>query len=182
MKVSSFLQKTFGEHLPDDLPPLALDQGGRDQGTVASPYARHGAQLTTILSSAGRDDLIRLMQALDWQIPLAGATAPGFAENTMYVQFYGPETHGDLPDFRVGLFYMAPDLFYPAHRHAAREVYVRLAGACDFTLGPDQDQLETGPFLINEPEHIHAMRAGPQGALFAWLWTGDVDWGSYSYV
>ena len=49
-----------------------------------------------------------------------------------------------------------------------------LAGACDFTLGKDQNRVETGALVINEPMDVHAMRAGPMGVLLAWMWTGDV--------
>ena len=175
MILANFLQETFGGHLPPDLPLTSPNDG-------PGIYARHAANLEAMVGLVGRDDLLPLMWTQTWMAPIAGAAAPGFVEQTMYAQFYGPETHREMTNLRVGLFYIGPGLFYPAHVHEAWEIYVRLAGSCEFTLGEDQDQRSYDDFLINEPMAVHAMRAGGAGALFAWIWTGDVNWESYSFV
>lgn len=140
--LTTFLSETFGAELPGGL-PLAAEFDG------PGLYDQHGPQIEKILQASGRANLIELFKAQHWRAPIAGAAAPGFVETTQFTEFYAPETHPDLPDLRIGLFYMGPNLLYPAHHHAAREVYVRLAGSCDFTLGANQDRVETGVFIIN---------------------------------
>ena len=71
-----------------------------------------------------------------------------------------------------GLSLQAPNLFYPAHAHAAVEIYYVIGGAADWQQGDGVwRRLASGALVRHEPDEPHAMetRDEPLLALFAWI-------------
>ena len=119
MDTRAFLRATFGANLTHDLP-------FHRPKTADSAFASHSSQIASLLDGEGKASLFPYLSSQNWQVPVVATAQPDFAANALFVEFYGPEITPELPDFRAGLFFMAPGFFYGAHAHAARETYVRL--------------------------------------------------------
>lgn len=94
----------------------------------------------------------------------------------------GPE--GPIPahDLRLGLFWQAPDTYYPLHNHDADETYTILAGSVVWTAGEDTRLRHAGEAIHHPSLMPHAFRAGPDGFLALWRWSGDVNTHSYTFL
>ena len=85
-----------------------------------------------------------------------------------------------LPVELIGLFYQAPGLAYPARSHAEEEVYLMLAGACDWTLDDEAaPATRAGDMRIHPSYALHSSATGTLPMLSAWRWVGDISWDSY---
>jgi hypothetical protein len=72
-----------------------------------------------------------------------------------------------------GVLLLGPDLEYPAHSHAAEEIYIPLAGNALWLRGEDGWRPRRPGELIHHPSGIaHAMRTGEQPLLALYLWRG----------
>ena len=78
-----------------------------------------------------------------------------------------------------GLFYQAPGSYYPLHAHEAAETYTILAGTALWQAGDRRLTLTAGRAIHHPPNLPHAMRAGPEGFLAMWRWSGDIAFDSY---
>ena len=71
----------------------------------------------------------------------------------------------------VGIFGSSVD--YPAHRHAAEEVYVILAGSATFRLGDGTPKLRTAGDVIHiTSQLVHGFRMGDETMVIFYLWQG----------
>jgi quercetin dioxygenase-like cupin family protein len=95
------------------------------------------------------------------------------------VTLLGPGAPIPSETLLFGLFYQAPGAYYPLHAHNAAETYKVLAGSALWQAG-DQNFPTILAALIHHPPNLpHAMRAGPDGFLALWRWSGDIGFGSY---
>ena len=78
-----------------------------------------------------------------------------------------------------GLFYQAPNAHYPLHAHNAAETYTVLAGSALWQAGDLRFPTTIAEPIHHPPNLPHAMRAGPEGFLALWRWSGDIGFGSY---
>lgn len=124
----------------------------------------------------------RLGPSLAWERAPRESTPPAFHAGHAYCMIAG---HGGLlPASRVmlGLFLIAPDMFYPNHAHAADEFYYVLAGQAAWqksggvfeTVGP-------GGLVVMPSMEPHAIRTGAEPVLILWAWSGDLH-GRFVYL
>lgn len=124
-----------------------------------------------------------LAQAQDWlpwqASPAASLQPANLAAAKAVVTLLSPEGPILNPAFRFGLFYQAPGIYYPLHAHEAAETYTLLAGRADWQAGARRFTLSPGQASHHSPNLPHAMRAGPEGFLAIWRWSGDIGFDSY---
>lgn len=99
------------------------------------------------------------------------AIGPAFAANHAFA------TLATGPGFELGLFLLAPGLFYRDHRHPAAELYAPLTGphGWRFASGDPLTWLPAHVPVWNQPHRPHATRVGAVPLLCLYAWTGDVD-------
>lgn len=117
---------------------------------------------------------------LPWQASPAAARQPAaLAATKAVVTLLAPEGPIHAPDLRFGLFYQAPGIYYPLHAHEAAETYTLIAGQAEWQAGARRFSLSPGQASHHPPRLPHAMRAGPDGFLAIWRWSGDISFDSY---
>jgi quercetin dioxygenase-like cupin family protein len=146
------------------------------------PAFSHGIRLTGALPNAL--PVTRLMLAaqshLPWQdSPIAALQPTGLRAIKSVATLLGPEAPIRSESLLFGLFYQAPATYYPLHAHNAAETYTILAGSARWQAGDRHLTLTAGDAIHHPPNLPHAMRAGPDGFLAMWRWSGDVGYGSY---
>lgn len=95
------------------------------------------------------------------------------------VTLLGPDAPIPSDTLLFGLFYQAPDAYYPLHAHTAAETYTVLAGSARWQAGDQRLTLAAGEAIHHPPNLPHAMRAGAEGFLATWRWSGDISFDSY---
>jgi gluconokinase len=99
----------------------------------------------------------------------------GFAAGNAYALLIGPGSPYPADDFHLGLFLIAPNVFYRDHHHAAPELYLPLTGQHGWRFGPMQP-LHLLPALLpvwNPPGRPHAIKVGALPFLCLYGWTRD---------
>lgn len=91
----------------------------------------------------------------------------------------GPDAPIRSETFLFGLFYQIPGSYYPLHAHEAAETYTILAGSAHWQAGDRRFSVAAGQAIHHPPNLPHAMRAGPDGFLAMWRWSGDISFDSY---
>ena len=100
-----------------------------------------------------------------------------FALGHAYTSLIGEDAAIAAEGFDLGLFVIAPQVFYRDHHHAAPELYVPLTGPHGWRFGPDT------PLVIkpahapvwNDPFRPHATKVGPTPFLALFGWTDAVQ-------
>jgi quercetin dioxygenase-like cupin family protein len=95
------------------------------------------------------------------------------------VTLLGPVAPIPSETLLFGLFYQAPGSFYPLHAHNAAETYTVLSGTAHWRAGDRHLTLMASEAIHHPPNLRHAMRAGPDGFLAMWRWSGDIGFHSY---
>jgi mannose-6-phosphate isomerase-like protein (cupin superfamily) len=163
------LRAAQGQEFPPT-PPSILDAGIR--ALALSPSAHQVARL--IHSSQNH---------LPWAASPASAQQPAYlARGKAVATLMDPEGPILSGDFRFGLFYQAPRVYYPLHAHEAAETYFILAGTAQWQAGDARLTLGPGDSIHHPPQVPHAMRAGPDGFLAFWRWSGDISFDSYQML
>jgi quercetin dioxygenase-like cupin family protein len=185
--------------LPDLLLALAdltaLEPRAEAQATAEALRAATGtdfpAQEPSVLSpgilhtaSLPGDPAARLIHAahpwLPWaDSPAASLQPTGLRAIKSVVTLLGPGAPIPSDTLLFGLFYQAPGSYYPLHAHNAAETYTLLAGRADWQAGDRRLALTAGEAIHHPPDLAHAMRAGPEGFLAMWRWSGDIGFDSY---
>jgi quercetin dioxygenase-like cupin family protein len=95
------------------------------------------------------------------------------------VTLLGPGARVPSETLLFGLFYQAPNAYYPLHAHNAAETYTVLAGTALWQAGDHRFPTVLAEPIHHPPNLPHAMRAGPDGFLALWRWSGDIGFDSY---
>lgn len=126
-----------------------------------------------------------LAPLLHWQrIPDHVPHPPGpFMEDYAFAKIFGPRGVYPGADFMLGLFIIGPGQFYPAHQHAAPELYWLLSGPTEWQFSDNGPWItkQAGDLRWNRPHEPHAMRTSKAVFFALWAWTRDID-GDYSIV
>ena len=117
---------------------------------------------------------------LPWQdSPIAAQQPDDLRAIKSVVTLLGPEAPIPSETLLFGLFYQAPNAYYPLHAHNAAETYTVLTGSALWQAGDRRFPTTVADPIHHPPNLPHAMRAGPEGFLALWRWSGDIGFGSY---
>jgi quercetin dioxygenase-like cupin family protein len=111
--------------------------------------------------------------------PIASLQPTSLRAIKSVVTLLGPDAPVLSQTLLVGLFYQAPDAYYPLHTHNAAETYTILSGTAQWQAGGRGFPLAAGQAVHHPPNLPHAMRAGAEGFLAMWRWSGDIGFDSY---
>jgi mannose-6-phosphate isomerase-like protein (cupin superfamily) len=97
-----------------------------------------------------------------------------------FVEIAGPTGFARRDDLRFGLYLQSPGTFYSAHSHEAEERYHVVSGTAKWQKD-DGDYLAMAPgtSIHHAPWQRHAMETGREALLALWVWTGNLDPGTY---
>jgi len=138
------------------------------------------------LAPAETAGLVSLVDALaptlSWARAPAATTPAEYFEGHAYAMLVGDGGFVPADGFMLGLFLLAPGLFYPNHAHAADELYYLLSGRAQW-------QKSGGAFAGFGPGELvampsmtpHAIRIGSEPVLILWAWYGDLH-GPFVYL
>ena len=119
-------------------------------------------------------------QWLPWQdSPAASLQPSSLRAIKSIVTLLGPEAPIPSDTLLFGLFYQAPGSYYPLHAHNAAETYTVLSGSALWQAGDRRFPTTIAEPIHHPPNLPHAMRAGPEGFLAMWRWSGDIGFESY---
>jgi quercetin dioxygenase-like cupin family protein len=119
-------------------------------------------------------------QWLPWQdSPIAALQPTNLRAIKSIVTLLGPGAPIHSDTFLFGLFHQVPHTFYPLHAHNAAETYTVLSGTALWQAGDRCFPVTAGEAIHHPPNLPHAMRAGPEGFLATWRWSGDIGFESY---
>lgn len=116
----------------------------------------------------------------------ASYTDATFLRRYAYCELVGPVGHAVDHTYSVGLLYLAPGTFYPAHSHPAEEAYHVLAGDGEWWQGDaarsvaptdaqDSTATRTPGMRVLHPSGVaHAMRSGSTPLLALYIWRGEL--------
>ena len=117
---------------------------------------------------------------LPWQdSPAASLQPTSLRAIKSIVTLLGPDAPIRCDTLLFGLFYQAPGSYYPLHAHEAAETYTILSGSALWQAGDRRFPTAIAEPIHHPPNLPHAMRAGPEGFLALWRWSGDIGFGSY---
>jgi quercetin dioxygenase-like cupin family protein len=107
---------------------------------------------------------------------VAAPPSPDFLDNYGYVEFAGPGRAIDVNDVRVGVLLLGPRTVYPAHLHAAEEVYHVISGRARWWRLGQEWRFEQPGAAIHHPPHLpHATACGDEPLLALYCWIGDIQ-------
>ena len=104
---------------------------------------------------------------------------PGFEEhffkNEAYTEIFGPNGLLVADNFRLGLFMLGDNTWYPFHSHEATELYHVLSGTA---IWQQSDKIERkhppGTAIYHSEWETHAMQT-TEPLLAMWTWTGAIE-------
>jgi len=99
-----------------------------------------------------------------------------FAENHAFVSLVGDGSMIPADDYDLGLFLIAPHVFYRDHQHPAAELYAPMTGPHGWRFGSGE-ALDWRPAhhpVWNEPMQHHATKVGDVPFLGIYGWTKNV--------
>jgi quercetin dioxygenase-like cupin family protein len=146
--------------------------------SALSPGILHAAALP------GAHPAAALIRAAHPRLPWSDSPAASLQPTSLraiksIVTLLGPDAPIPSDTLLFGLFYQAPGSYYPLHAHNAAETYTVLSGTADWQAGDERLTLTAGDAIHHPPNLPHAMRAGPDGFLAVWRWSGDIGFDSY---
>lgn len=99
-----------------------------------------------------------------------------FADNHAFASIIGQGCALEAVDFDLGLFLIAPNLFYRDHYHAAPELYVPLTGPHGWRFKPGDTLVwkDAHEPIWNRAWQPHATMTGDKPFLCIFCWTKDV--------
>ena len=174
-----------GSGLPADLDAVsaALAAPPAERVAVApraQPACRHLAAALALGEAGPAAPLVRtlrpLVEGLRWRHDYDVDDAlPAFSRNLAYAEVAGPS--GAVPSGTLccGLVLMAPSTLYPAHAHAATELYQVLGGRARWQRGGEPwASRPPGAFILHPSGVAHAMETEAEPLLALYVWYGDM--------
>lgn len=100
-----------------------------------------------------------------------------FAEGHAFASIIGEGAMFPAVDFDLGLFIIAPGVFYRDHHHKAPELYAPLTGPHGWRFAPDVPLtwMDADEPVWNAPWQPHATKVGSVPFLCIFAWTRDVN-------
>jgi quercetin dioxygenase-like cupin family protein len=98
--------------------------------------------------------------------------APDLEHNIAFAEIIGPKAPYRSESLSLGLTLIAPQTFYPEHRHPAVELYLVLAGTAAWTLDGVTKDRPPGSFILHPSQGVHAMRTRGEPLLALYTWSG----------
>ena len=90
---------------------------------------------------------------------------------------YAPAFH---PTIKVGFFYQAANLNYPARSHAAEETYFLVSGTGHWSADHEPPQPQApGQFIHHASLVPHSSTTDDHPIIAVWRWSGDISTDSY---
>ena len=117
---------------------------------------------------------------LPWQAAPSLQANPQTRDRHAYVELVGPDGLALSDALRFGLYVQAADTVYPAHCHAAEELYFVVSGTAEWQKDDTAFATQAPGTLIHHTswqDHATTTRAEPLVAM--WAWFGDLDPQSY---
>lgn len=99
-----------------------------------------------------------------------------FLNGYAYAGLSGPDADLTWAAPRTGVMLMGPQVLYPGHNHAAREIYMLLTPGTEWRLdNGDWFEVKAGDLIFHDSWQMHEMRTGdqPMLAVAAWIEDGD---------
>ncbi len=99
-----------------------------------------------------------------------------FLDGYAYAGLSGPDGPLYWAAPRVGIMLMGPNVLYPGHNHAPREIYLMLTSGARWRLdGGDWFDVKAGDLVYHDRWQMHEMRTEdtPLLAIAAWIDPGD---------
>jgi mannose-6-phosphate isomerase-like protein (cupin superfamily) len=127
-----------------------------------------------------RGALTGFRDRLTWRRAPAQAELGPFQRRHAFSTLVGDETGVRIPSrrIRVGLMLIEGRTFYPAHAHAAEEIYLPLSGRAVFALaGSRPTRPAPGRTVVIPAWTEHTIWTGAGTALFIWAWSGALTGG-----
>lgn len=98
-----------------------------------------------------------------------------------YAELIGPDGPFFSAQCRFGYYLQAPNCLYPAHSHAAEELYVILSGSVEWSVDVAERFVPPVLGLVHHrPWQKHSMRTVSSPLLAMWVWLGDIRYSTYS--
>jgi len=147
--------------------------------TAQGPLAEIGARFAGVL------------QQLRWsQNPsyTEANSSRAFLDGYAYAGFSGPDAPLLCAVPRGGLVLLGPEVTYPSHHHAPKEVYLVLTPGSQWCLDEGEwFAVEAGELIFHDSWQMHAMRTldRPLLAYAGWIEAGDrraIDWSQNSAI
>ncbi len=146
----------------------------------AQPACRHLEAALALGAAGPAAPLVRalrpLVEGLRWRHEYDVDDAlPAFSRNFAYAEVAGPL--GSVPSRTLccGLVLMAPRTLYPAHAHAATELYHVLGGRARWQRGGEPwAPRPPGAFILHPSGVAHAMATEAEPLLALYVWYGDM--------
>jgi len=140
-----------------------------ESAPVYSWFETAAANAANTSTATLADTLAKLAPRLAWRTrPDRQSDDPNFADAHANAVILGDGGIEDRGDVRVGVSLLAPDTFYPDHRHPPEEVYVVLSEGEWRQEANPWHAPGPGGMVHNPPNVLHSMRAGPQPLLAIW--------------
>jgi mannose-6-phosphate isomerase-like protein (cupin superfamily) len=121
------------------------------------------------------DLLVARASRLTWRRTYdPGVADPAFLERYGWAELVGPFGPWPSERARLGFLLLGPETLYPAHAHAAEEIYLVVAGTAAWWRGQGPWEVRPPGALIHHPSRTpHATRTGAEPLLALYLWWGE---------
>ena len=115
-----------------------------------------------------------------WRQPGFGRISGNITKHLAVCEIIGPDGQISHEEIRAGVLYQAANVTYPSHNHAAEEVYLALTGPQEWQKDNGAwCEGSSGDFIHHLPYQPHAIRTATTPLLALWVWTGNIDGGTY---
>lgn len=175
---------TATEARPEAQATAAALRAAVDTDLPAQPPSALSSGILHTASLPGAHPAARLVHQAQPRLPWQDSPAASLQPTSLraiksIVTLLGPDAPIPSDSLLFGLFYQGPDSYYPLHAHEAAETYTLLSGSVRWQAGDRRFLLSPGEAVHHPPNLPHAMRAGPDGFLAIWRWSGDISFDSY---
>lgn len=179
-----------GEHVIDEPEFVSVEEGYCDAKLGDNfPVMRYLDQVLDIAREHEFEEIADAFAAVAGQLPWSqnpryteGNGGLSLLNGYAYASLSGPEGPIKCMSPRGGFYLMGPDVLYPSHNHAPREIYLVMTPGVEWRLDEgDWFEVQPGDLIYHSPWQMHAMRSGnkPVLAYAAWLDPGnrqDIGW------
>ena len=163
-----------------------LTVANRDALSLPAPIGPYDTEIQALLANSPfmpARQIALAQRCTPWGAnPIASKLTTDFSTIYLVATLIGPDGPLHSDTYRAGLFYQRPNTYYALHSHDAVETYTILAGSAVWTAGTDTRLRQAGDQIHHPSALPHAFRAGPQGFVALWRWSGDITVDSYQML